>query len=92
MMIIEEFEMSYTESNVNKFDTDMTVWVNKLIEKYEGTNIDPYGKFCDILKKLDFGNPFVEHVAKKTYVKTKTSNGDIHSIEFDEIETEDTFF
>ena len=33
-MIIEEFEMSYTESTVDKFDTDMTVWVNKLIEKY----------------------------------------------------------
>ena len=34
MMIIEEFEMSYIESTVDKFDTDMTVWVNKLIEKY----------------------------------------------------------
>lgn len=48
--------------------------LNKLIEKYDGTSIDPYGKFCDILKKLDFGNPFVEHVAKKTYIKTKPNN------------------
>ena len=46
--------------------------LNKLIEQYDNTDIDPYVKFCDILKKLDFGNPFVDHVAKKTYIKTKT--------------------
>ena len=33
-MNIEEFEMAYTESDVDKFDTDMTKWVNTLIEKY----------------------------------------------------------
>ena len=47
--------------------------LNKLIEQYENTEIDPYVKFYDILKKLDFGNPFVDHVAKKTYIKTKSS-------------------
>jgi hypothetical protein len=57
--------------------------LNKLIEKYEGTNIDPYVKFYDIIKKLDFGNPFVEHIAKKTYVKTKGNldNSEIENIE-----------
>jgi hypothetical protein len=46
--------------------------LNKLIEQYENTEIDPYVKFYDILKKLDFGNPFVDHIAKKTYIKTKS--------------------
>ena len=27
-----------------------------------------------MLQKLDFGTPFVVHVAKKTYVKTKSGN------------------
>ena len=48
--------------------------LNKLVEQYENTDIDPYVKFYDILKKLDFGNPFVDHVAKKTYIKTKSNN------------------
>jgi len=47
--------------------------LNKLIEEYDNTEIDPYVKFYEILKKLDFGNPFVDHVAKKTYIKTKSS-------------------
>ena len=48
--------------------------LDKLIKKYDGTNIDPYNKFYDILKKLDFGTLFIDHVAKKTYVKTKPNN------------------
>ena len=48
--------------------------LNKLIEEYEGTNIDPYVKFYEILKKLEFGGPFIEHVAKKTYVKSMSNN------------------
>jgi hypothetical protein len=47
--------------------------LNKLVEQYENTDIDPYVKFYDILKKLDFGNPFIDHVAKKTYIKTKSN-------------------
>jgi hypothetical protein len=47
--------------------------LNKLIEEYEDTNIDPYVKFYEILKKLEFGGQFVEHVAKKTYVKSMMS-------------------
>ena len=52
--------------------------LDKLIEKYENTNTDPYLKFYEILKKLDFGNPFVEHVAKKTYIKTKSNHSSIN--------------
>ena len=33
-MNIEEFEMTYTEETVDVFDTDMTKWVNALIERY----------------------------------------------------------
>lgn len=55
--------------------------LDKLIQKYEGTNIDPYVKFYDFLKKLDFGNPFIDHVAKKTYIKTKS--GSENEIELD---------
>lgn len=45
--------------------------LDKLIQKYEGTEVDPYSKFYDYLQNIQFGTPFVEHVAKKTYIKTK---------------------
>ena len=45
--------------------------LDKLIKKYEGTAIDPYNKFYEYLQNIQFGTPFVEHVAKKTYIKTK---------------------
>ena len=51
--------------------------LNKLIKEYEendNTGIDPYKKFCDIIQKLEFGGQFIEHVAKKTYIKTKSGN------------------
>ena len=47
--------------------------LDKLIKKYEDTATDPYLKFADYLQNLHFGQPFVEHVAKKTYIKTKVS-------------------
>ena len=49
--------------------------LNKLIYEYEENGrmgIDPYQKFSEYIQKLNFGTPFVDHVAKKTYVKTKT--------------------
>jgi len=52
--------------------------LEKLVTEYEENEclgIDPYKRFSDIIQKLNFGTPFVDHVAKKTYVKTK-SNGD----------------
>jgi len=51
--------------------------LNKLIKEYEendNTGIDPYKKFCDIIQKLEFGGQFIDHVAKKTYIKTKSGN------------------
>ena len=45
--------------------------LDKLIKKYENTGIDPYNKFYEYLQNIQFGTPFVEHVAKKTYIKTK---------------------
>ena len=44
----------------------------KLIDKYrDRTDIDPYEKLCYFLEKLEFGDPFVVQVAKKTYIKSK---------------------
>uniref|UniRef100_A0A6C0I751 C2H2-type domain-containing protein n=1 Tax=viral metagenome TaxID=1070528 RepID=A0A6C0I751_9ZZZZ len=53
--------------------------LEKLVQEYEdngSVGIDPYKKFSDIIQKLNFGSPFVDHVAKKTYVKTKSNNDD----------------
>ena len=46
--------------------------LEKLVIEYEengSVGIDPYKKFSEIIQKLNFGLPFVDHVAKKTYVK-----------------------
>ena len=51
--------------------------LDKLISKYEGTGIDPYVRFYECLQNIEYGQPFVEHVAKKTYVKG-------HSLSIDE--------
>jgi hypothetical protein len=60
-------------TDLRKLRSDL---LKKLIKEYEDngyTGIDPYEKFYEILQKLNFGNPFVDHVAKKTYIKTKTN-------------------
>ena len=66
--------------------------LEKLVTEYEEngyTGIDPYKQFSEIIQKLNFGTPFVDHVAKKTYVKTK-SNGDelttTNELDYDEEE------
>ena len=48
--------------------------IDKLIQKYEGTSTDPYNKFYEYMQNIQFGTPFVEHIAKKTYIKTKPNN------------------
>jgi len=56
-------------TDIRKIRRDL---LEKLVNEYEeGGNIgiDPYKKFSDIIQKLNFGSPFVDHVAKKTYVK-----------------------
>ena len=48
--------------------------LEKLVIEYEengSIGIDPYKRFSEIIQKLNFGSPFIDHVAKKTYVKTK---------------------
>ena len=54
--------------------------LEKLVTEYEENGCigsDPYKQFSDIIQKLNFGTPFVDHVAKKTYIKTKNNNEDI---------------
>ena len=65
--------------------------LEKLVTEYEengSIDIDPYKRFYDIIQKLNFGTPFVDHVAKKTYVKTKSNN----QLECDNLENIDSFF
>jgi len=65
--------------------------LEKLVQEYEdngSVGIDPYKKFSDIIQKLNFGSPFVDHVAKKTYVKTKSNTDDPESTNNKEIEDE----
>jgi len=52
--------------------------LEKLVAEYEengGVGIDPFKQFSDMIKKLNFGNPFIDHVAKKTYVKRCSTEG-----------------
>ena len=59
--------------------------LEKLVNEYEGRlsssenesiGIDPYKQFSDIIQKLNFGTPFVDHIAKKTYIKSKSNVGE----------------
>ena len=46
--------------------------LEKLVVEYEengSVGVDPYKRFSEIIQKLNFGLPFVDHIAKKTYVK-----------------------
>jgi len=44
-----------------------------VINKYkDDPNIEPYEKLFFLMNKLEFGDPFVVQVAKKTYIKSKT--------------------
>ena len=60
-------------TNIKKLRKDL---LEKLVTEYENngyTGIDPYKQFSEIIQKLNFGSPFVDHVAKKTYIKTKSN-------------------
>jgi hypothetical protein len=51
--------------------------LEKLVTEYEDNGnigIDPYKQFSEMIQKLNFGTPFVDHVAKKTYIKTKNND------------------
>ena len=81
--------------------------LDKLIEKYEGTGVDPYNKFYEYMQNIQFGTPFIEHVAKKTYIKTKPDtveykdvniigeiddNENLNKLEIEEIEELDRLY
>ena len=58
--------------------------LEKLVVEYEDNGsigVDPYKRFSDIIQKLNFGTPFVDHVAKKTYVKRCTTVKTNNSLE-----------
>ena len=66
--------------------------LEKLVNDYEengSIGMDPYKQFSDIIQKLNFGTPFIDHVAKKTYVKSsssfKTKNIDEQNNDINEI-------
>ena len=69
--------------------------LENLVNEYEengSIGVDPYKQFSDIIQKLNFGSPFIDHVAKKTYIKTKNTviqknnNESRNDESFDELE------
>lgn len=47
--------------------------LSKIILKYkDNPNIEPYEKLYFLMNKLEFGDPFVSQMARKTYIKTKS--------------------
>jgi len=84
-------------TNIRQIRKDL---LEKLVNDYEENGclgIDPYKQFSDIIQKLNFGNPFVDHVAKKTYVKRcpsiKTKNNNTNELmDIDQIFEETDLF
>jgi cell division protein FtsB len=70
--------------------------LEKLVIEYEengSIGIDPYKRFSEIIQKLNFGSPFIDHVAKKTYVKTKNGlEGQFNNETNKESDINDDFF
>ena len=65
--------------------------LEKLVSEYEqngGVGVDPFKQFSEIIQKLNFGNPFVDHMAKKTYVKRCATNDSSQSVS--SVETKNT--
>ena len=61
-------------TDIRKIRRDL---LEKLVNEYEQNECighDPYKQFSDIIQKLNFGTPFVDHLARKTYVKSKIGN------------------
>jgi len=60
-------------TDIRKIRRDL---LEKLVNEYEengSIGVDPYKQFSDIIQKLNFGSLFVDHIAKKTYIKTKNT-------------------
>jgi hypothetical protein len=73
-------------ANIKQIRKDL---LEKLVTDYEDNGCigtDPYKQFSEIIQKLNFGTPFVDHVAKKTYVKTKSNTDESCGEIFDDEE------
>ena len=60
-------------TNIRQIRKDL---LDKLVTEYEENGcigIDPYKQFSEIIQKVNFGSPFIDHVAKKTYIKSKNN-------------------
>ena len=60
-------------TNIRQIRKDL---LDKLVKEYEENGcigIDPYKQFSEIIQKVNFGSPFIDHVAKKTYIKSKNN-------------------
>ena len=60
-------------TNIRQIRKDL---LDKLVTEYEENRcigIDPYKQFSEIIQKVNFGSPFVDHIAKKTYIKSKNN-------------------
>ena len=60
-------------TNIRQIRKDL---LDKLVTEYEENGcigIDPYKQFSEIIQKVNFGSPFVDHIAKKTYIKSKNN-------------------
>ena len=68
-------------TNIRQIRKDL---LEKLVNEYEdngSVGMDPYKQFSEIIQKINFGTPFVDHMAKKTYVKRCPSHKSNNSID-----------
>ena len=66
-------------TDIRKIRRDL---LEKLVFDYEengNIGTDPYKQFSEIIQKLNFGTPFIDHVAKKTYIKSKNTIQELSS-------------
>jgi len=75
-------------TDIRKIRRDL---LEKLVNEYEENGCvgtDPYKIFSDTIQKLNFGSPFVDHIAKKTYVKSKSNKNNNNENNIEEIDNE----
>jgi len=63
-------------TNIKQIRKDLLEKLVTEYEKNECIGIDPYKQFSEIIQKLNFGTLFVDHIAKKTYIKSKNYTND----------------
>ena len=63
-------------TNIKQIRKDLLEKLVTEYEKNECIGIDPYKQFSEIIQKLNFGTLFIDHIAKKTYIKSKNYTND----------------